>query len=43
MKRVNLEHAAATPVRPEVLEALLPFFPRAFLRTIRRYTTGPDI
>jgi cysteine sulfinate desulfinase/cysteine desulfurase-like protein len=26
MKRAYMDHAAATPVRPEVLAAMLPFF-----------------
>ena len=30
MKRAYMDHAAATPVRPEVLAAMLPFFVERF-------------
>ena len=30
MKLAYMDHAAATPVRPEVLEAMLPFFVERF-------------
>ena len=30
MKRVYLDHASATPVRKEVLEAMLPYFEERF-------------
>ncbi len=30
MKRVYLDHIATTPLRPEVLEAMLPFFQDRF-------------
>src|SRR5690554_1633619 len=30
MQRVYLDHAATTPVRPEVLEAMLPYFTQEF-------------
>jgi cysteine desulfurase len=30
MEPVYLDHAATTPVRPEILEAMLPFFQSAW-------------
>jgi cysteine desulfurase len=43
MKRVYLDHAAATPVRPEVLEAMLPFFRENFGNPSAVYDLGSDI
>ncbi len=40
MKRVYLDHAAATPVRPEVLEAMLPFFVERFANPSAVYDLG---
>jgi cysteine desulfurase len=43
MKTVYLDHAAATPVRPEVLEAMLPFFRERFGNPSAVYSLGADI
>ncbi len=43
MKRVYLDHAAATPVRPEVLEAMLPYFRERFGNPSAVYDLGSDI
>jgi cysteine desulfurase len=41
--RVYLDHAAATPVRPEVLAAMLPFFQERFGNPSAVYDLGADI
>jgi cysteine desulfurase len=41
-KRVYLDHAATTPVRPEVLEAMLPVFSRQFGNPSSFYKTGQE-
>ncbi|MDW7656686.1 MAG: cysteine desulfurase NifS [Bacillota bacterium] len=41
-KRVYLDHAATTPVRPEVLEAMLPMFSRQFGNPSSFYKTGQE-
>ena len=41
-KRVYLDHAATTPVRPEVLDAMLPVFSRTFGNPSSFYKTGRD-
>ncbi len=43
MKRVYLDHAAATPVRPEVLDAMLPYFRERFGNPSAVYDLGADI
>ncbi|MDI6855049.1 MAG: cysteine desulfurase family protein [Deltaproteobacteria bacterium] len=43
MKRVYLDHAAATPVREEVLEAMLPYFRERFGNPSAVYDLGADI
>jgi cysteine desulfurase len=43
MKRAYLDHAAATPVRPEVLEAMLPFFVERFGNPSAVYDLGSAI
>ncbi len=43
MKTVYLDHAAATPVRPEVLEAMLPFFRERFGNPSAVYSLGSEI
>jgi cysteine desulfurase len=43
MKRVYLDHAAATPVRPEVLAALLPYFSEHFGNPSAVYDLGSEI
>jgi len=43
MKRVYLDHAAATPVRPEVLAAMLPFFAESFGNPSAVYDLGSAI
>lgn len=43
METVYLDHAAATPVRPEVLEAMLPFFRERFGNPSAVYSLGADI
>jgi cysteine desulfurase len=43
MKRAYLDHAAATPVRPEVLEAMLPFFVERFGNPSAVYDLGAEI
>jgi cysteine desulfurase len=43
MMRVYLDHAAATPVRPEVLTAMLPYFREHFGNPSAVYDLGADI
>jgi len=43
MKRVYLDHAAATPVRPEVLEAMLPYFTERFGNPSAVYDLGSQV
>jgi cysteine desulfurase len=43
MKRVYLDHAAATPVRAEVLEAMLPYFRERFGNPSAVYDLGAEI
>ena len=43
MKRVYLDHAAATPVRPEVMAAMLPFFTERFGNPSAVYDLGAQI
>jgi cysteine desulfurase len=43
MKRVYLDHAAATPVRPEVLAAMLPYFRERFGNPSAVYDLGAEI
>jgi cysteine desulfurase len=43
MTRVYMDNAAATPVRPEVLEAMLPFFVQRFGNPSAVYDLGSDI
>ena len=40
MKRAYMDHAAATPVRPEVLAAMLPFFVERFGNPSAVYDLG---
>jgi cysteine desulfurase len=42
MRRVYLDHAAATPVRPEVLQAMLPYFSERFGNPAAVYDLGSD-
>lgn len=42
MLPVYLDHSATTPVAPEVLEAMLPFFDRAFGNPSAIYTIGQE-
>lgn len=41
-KRIYLDHAATTPVRPEVVEAMLPFFTERFGNPSSLYLEGRD-
>jgi cysteine desulfurase len=43
MKRVYLDHAAATPVRPQVLEAMLPYFRERFGNPSAVYDQGAQV
>ena len=43
MTQAYLDHAAATPVRPEVLEAMLPYFSQRFGNPSAVYDLGADI
>jgi cysteine desulfurase len=43
MKRAYMDHAAATPVRPEVLAAMLPFFVERFGNPSAVYDLGSEI
>jgi cysteine desulfurase len=43
MNRVYLDHEAATPVRPEVMEAMLPFFAERFGNPSAVYDLGSQI
>ncbi len=43
MRRVYLDHAAATPVRREVLEAMLPYFSQRFGNPAAVYDLGAEI
>jgi len=42
VKRIYLDHAATTPVRPEVLEVMLPVFSQTFGNPSSFYKTGRD-
>jgi cysteine desulfurase len=42
MRRVYLDHAATTPTRPEVVEAMLPYFTDAFGNPSSIYACGRD-
>jgi cysteine desulfurase len=43
MKRVYLDHAAATPVRKEVMEAMLPYFEEHFGNPSTVYDLGSEV
>ena len=43
MGPVYMDHAAATPVRPEVLEAMLPYFAQRFGNPSAVYDLGSDV
>ncbi len=43
MKRIYLDHAGATPVRSEVLEAMLPFFTERFGNPSAVYDLGSEV
>jgi cysteine desulfurase len=43
MERIYLDHAAATPVRPEVLDAMLPYFAQLFGNPSAVYDLGAEI
>jgi cysteine desulfurase len=43
MKRVYLDHAAATPVRPEVMDAMLPYFIQRFGNPSAVYDLGSEV
>lgn len=43
MDKVYMDHAAATPVRPEVLEAMLPYFGERFGNPSAVYDLGAEI
>jgi cysteine desulfurase len=43
MKQAYMDHAAATPVRPEVLEAMMPFFVERFGNPSAVYDLGSEI
>ena len=40
MKRIYMDHAATTPVRPEVWEAMLPYFSTEFGNPSSVYSWG---
>ncbi len=42
MKRIYLDHAATTPVRPEVVKAMLPYFTDAFGNPSSIYSYGQE-
>jgi len=42
MKRIYLDHAATTPTRPEVVEAMLPYFTDAFGNPSSIYSYGQE-
>src|SRR3972149_6199444 len=42
MKRIYLDHAATTPTRPEVVEAMLPYFTDAFGNPSSIYSCGRE-
>jgi cysteine desulfurase len=42
METIYLDHAAATPVRPEVLEAMLPWFSRGFANSSSLHRSGQE-
>ena len=41
MKHIYLDYAATTPVRPEVLSAMGPYFTEAFGNPSTRYLASP--
>ncbi|NIR15011.1 MAG: aminotransferase class V-fold PLP-dependent enzyme, partial [Desulfobacterales bacterium] len=43
MKRVYLDHASATPVRKEVMEAMLPYFEERFGNPSTVYDLGSEV
>lgn len=43
MRRIYLDHAAATPVRPEVMAAMLPYFQERFGNPSTVYDLGTEI
>lgn len=43
MEKVYMDHAAATPVRPEVIEAMLPYFAEHFGNPSAVYDLGSEI
>jgi len=43
MRRIYLDHAATTPTRPEVVEAMLPFFTNAFGNPSSIYSYGQEV
>lgn len=43
MERIYFDHAAATPVRPEVLEAMLPYFRERFGNPSAVYDLGSEV
>ena len=40
MKNIYLDHAATTPVRPEVIEAMTPFFSEVFANSSSLHLSG---
>jgi cysteine desulfurase len=42
MRRIYLDHAATTPTRPEVVEAMLPYFTEAFGNPSSIYSCGQE-
>ncbi|HEY4711463.1 MAG TPA: aminotransferase class V-fold PLP-dependent enzyme, partial [Dehalococcoidia bacterium] len=42
MRRIYLDHAATTPTRPEVVEAMLPYFTDAFGNPSSIYSYGQE-
>ena len=42
-KRIYLDHAATTPVHPQVLEAMLPFFGESFGNPSSMYLRGRSL
>mgnify|MGYP005841343071 CR=1 FL=1 len=42
MKRIYLDHAATTPMRPEVLQAMFPYFQEKFGNPFTLYSYGQE-